>query len=326
MFVYTDDARAKYHEQSARLTLVGAGPGDPELITIKAIKAIKSADVILYDSLVNPRIFNLAFEDIDPYLRTKWIDSIDLAPEDIDPNQINAWLDEDSSDKYSQFIYKKAKLNPSRSNYQTDKIPELIFVGKRKGRESIAQEDINKMILEQLRLGKHVLRLKGGDPFIFARGVEEIEIAKIHGYDYSVIPGLTSGLAVPVAKGITLTLRGSSDSVTLVTGHQITDDKIENWARILDSGATVVVYMGLSNVVKIIDGLKTNTEASLTAIAIHNGTLEDEKVVVSSLDRLAQDMINEGIKSPAILIFGQHVSNSFQSESTKLFLTGANPN
>ena len=243
--------------KQALLSLVGAGPGDPELITLKALKELQRADIILYDSLVNPQIFNLAFEE----LKT---------------------------------------------------LPELMFVGKRKGHESIKQEEINKLILEQLRLGKHVLRLKGGDPFIFARGVEEIELAKNHGYDYKVIPGLTSGLAVPVARGITLTLRDSSDSVTLVTGHQPTSEQLESWARILDMGATVVVYMGLSNVVKIIDGLKENLDISLPVIAIHNGTLEDEKIVVSSLENLAQDMINSGIQSPALLIFGQHISNNLQ--------------
>lgn len=241
----------------ALLSLVGAGPGDPELITLKAIKELRQADIILYDSLVNPQIFNLAFEGLK-------------------------------------------------------KLPELMFVGKRKGHESISQDAINKLILDQLRLGKHVLRLKGGDPFIFARGVEEIEVAKNHGYSYNIVPGLTSGLAVPVARGITLTLRNSSDSVTLVTGHQPTTEQLENWARILDMGATIVIYMGLSNVVKIIEGLKENLDLTLPVIAIHNGTLEDEKVLVSTLGDLAQDMINSGIQSPAILIFGQHVSNSLQ--------------
>ncbi len=170
---------------------------------------------------------------------------------------------------------------------------------------------------------KHVLRLKGGDPFIFARGVEELAVAKKHGYDYKVIPGLTSGLAVPVARGISLTLRESSDSVTLVTGHNPTDDQIENWARILDGGATIVIYMGLSNVVKIIDGLKQNLDLSLPVIAIHNGTLDDEKIVASVLGSLTQDMINSGIQSPAILIFGQYISTSLQysdkSELRKLY-------
>ncbi len=258
----------------ALLSLVGAGPGDPELITVKAIKELRKADVILYDSLVNPQIFNLAFEGLE-------------------------------------------------------RLPELIFVGKRRGQNSISQEDINKLILEQLRLHKHVLRLKGGDPFIFARGVEELEVAKNHGYDYKVIPGLTSGLAVPVARGITLTLRDSSDSVTLVTGHQPDDEKLENWARILDTGATIVIYMGLSNVVKIIDGLKQNLDTDLPVIAIHNGTLDDEKIVVSTLEHLAQAMINSGIQSPAILIFGQHISNSLQypnrSDIRKLYLDDVEP-
>ncbi len=243
--------------RTALLSLVGAGPGDPELITIKALKELQRADIILYDSLVNQQIFQLAFQGLE-------------------------------------------------------KLPELIFVGKRKGHQSISQEEINALILEQLRLNKHVLRLKGGDPFIFARGVEELEVAKKHGYDYRVIPGLTSGLAIPVARGIALTLRDCSDSVTLVTGHQPNDEKISNWARILGTGATVVVYMGLSTVVKIIDGLKQYLDINLPVIAIHNGTLDDEKIVVSTLGNLAQDMINSGIQSPAILVFGKYINNNFR--------------
>lgn len=236
------------------LILVGAGPGDPELITIKGLKAIQSADIILYDSLVNPKIFDLAF--------------------------------------------------PGTS-------PELVFVGKRKGRESITQDDINTLILNNLRAGKTVARLKGGDPFIFARGVEELEIAKAHGYDYQIIPGLTSGLAVPVSKGITLTMRGLSDSVTLVTGHEINDLKINNWTNLLETGSTLVIYMGLSNLVKIIEGIKNKSKDKLTAIAICNGTLEEEKCVISDLENLAQDVINANIKSPTILIFGKYINGDF---------------
>lgn len=304
MFINTNDVDKMKRKTQALLSLAGAGPGDPELISIKALKAIQKADVVLYDSLVNPQVFNLAFENFDPYNQTKWIDSIDLAPDDFDSSVIYEWLNEQNQelDLLSPSNRREAK-QPSKSRY-----PELIFVGKRKGHKSVKQEDINNLILDRLKAGQHVLRLKGGDPFIFARGVEELEIAKDNGYDYQVIPGLTSGLAVPVSRAISLTRRGQSDSVTLVTGHEIDELKLETWARILDSGSTLIVYMGLSNVVQILRGLKKNLNIDMPALAIHNGTLENEKVVTSNLQSLAQDMINHGIKSPAILIFGKYIN------------------
>lgn len=309
---------------TALLTLVGAGPGDPELITVKALKEIKNADVILYDSLVNPRIFNLAFdEDIDVYNKTKWLDNINLAPDDFDASIIYQWFNE----RNKQIDFLNTSNRRVRKKVTKTKLPELIFVGKRKGHKSIKQEDINSLILDRLKAGQHVLRLKGGDPLIFARGVEELEVAKKHGYDYQVIPGLTSGLAAPVSRAIALTRRGQSDSVTLVTGHEINEEKLAIWARIIETGAALVVYMGLSNVVEILAGLKRELDLELPALAIHNGTLEDEKIVISTLQRLAQDMINHGIKSPAILVFGKFINTAlnFDTANELLKLTSSEP-
>lgn len=304
------------------LILVGAGPGDPELITLKGLKAIQEADIVLYDSLINPKIFNLAFPNFDLSDRIQWLDSINLAPDDFDPQTICTWHDDDESGSYSNYLHRK--LSRLESSYKLNQLPELVFVGKRRGHKSVSQDDINTLILKNLRAGKTVVRLKGGDPFIFARGVEELEIARLHNYDYKVIPGLTSGLAVPVSKGITLTMRGLSDSVTLVTGHEITDEKIATWTKTLETGATLIVYMGLSNVVKIIEGLKRNLDSDLTAIAVYNGTLEDERLLVSDLENLAQDMINAVIVSPAILIFGKHINNEFLNKDKISLLTRSN--
>ena len=243
----------------AKLSLVGAGPGDPELISLKAIKVLESADVILYDALVNPKIFDLF----------------------------------------------KSKA-------------ELIFVGKRKGKPSISQEQINELILNKLKQGQDVVRLKGGNPQVLARGIEEIELAQHYGFEYQVIPGLTSGLAIPSARAITLTRREQSDSVTLVTGHQINEKKLKLWTEIILSGGTLVVYMGLSNIVEIIAGFKQKIEPNLTAITIHNGSLEDEKLIISNLSNLAQDLIDNEIKPPALLIFGKHINTELVLEQIRV--------
>lgn len=234
---------------SAKLSLVGAGPGDPELITLKAIKVLEQADVILYDALVSPQIFNL--------IKNK---------------------------------------------------PELIYVGKRKGQHSHSQEQINQLILENLELGKHVVRLKGGDPLVFARGVEELELAAKYNYGIELIPGLTSGLALASLNNIPLTRREQSDEVILATGHQITDAKLKLWAEQLASGSSLIIYMGLSNVVQICENLQTKLGKNFPAIAICHGSLDDQKKLISNLSELAQRIIDHGLKSPTILLLGQHIS------------------
>ncbi len=239
------------------LILVGAGPGDPELITVKGLKAIRNADVILYDSLVNTKIFDLAFDDLTQR-------------------------------------------------------PEMIFVGKRRGLKENPQEKINDLILEKLNEGKNVLRLKGGDPFIFARGVEEVEHANQAGFKAEIIPGLSSGLSVPVASGTTLTLREKSDAVTLVTAHDFSYEKLQHWAEILRHGSTLVVYMGLFRVVEITDGLMKYLPANFPAIAIQDGSLESEKIIKSDLSSLAQALIDEAAKSPVILVFGAHIARELE--------------
>lgn len=234
----------------ARLILVGAGPGDPELITVKALEAIRQADYILYDSLVNLRILDLAGRDI----------------------------------------------NDER----------LIYVGKRRG-ESSKQGQINELILRLLQQNKVVLRLKGGDPFVFARGAEEIELAASQGFPYEIIPGLTSALGLASMHSISLTLREKSDSVTLVTGHEINPAKLDLWSQILKTGSTLVVYMGLGNVVELCQGLEENLAENIPAIAIASGGLMDEKIIYSDLKKLAQDIIDEQLASPTLLYFGKNI-------------------
>jgi uroporphyrin-III C-methyltransferase len=237
--------------KSSKLILVGAGPGDPELITIKGLKALKEADYILYDGLVNLMILDLAERDLND-----------------------------------------------------DKI---IFVGKKSG-ESYKQKQINELILKLLQQGNKVVRLKGGDPLVFGRASEEIEIAQQNGFSFEVIPGLTSAFGLASLHNISLTLRNKSDSVTLVTGHEINTKKLKLWAEIINSGATLVIYMGIGNIVKISQDISLDIDPKTPAVVIANGSLLDEKIILSSINNLAQDIINNNISSPALIYLGHNLN------------------
>ena len=232
-----------------RLTVVGAGPGDADLITLKAIKAIQSADVILFDALVNEELL--------------------------------------------QYASRKA---------------EKIFVGKRKGCYAYQQSQINELIVERaLRCG-HVVRLKGGDPFIFGRGAEELEYAKDYAIEVAVVPGISSSAAVPAYQGIPLTKRNASESFWVITGttksHKISVD-IALAAR---STATVVILMGmgkLSEIVKIF----TRLGKSETAVAvIQNGTRESEKIGIGTISTIEKIVEEKQLSTPAIIIIGEVVN------------------
>jgi uroporphyrin-III C-methyltransferase len=238
---------------AARLILIGAGPGDPELLTIKGFKALQLADVVLYDSLVNTKLFDLV--------------------------------------------------------YTKNKNPELIFVGKRKGLSNNPQEAINELILSKLKAGLTVVRLKGGDPLIFARGIEEIAIAHNNGYEYQIIPGLTSGLAAASLAGIALTLRDSCSAVHISTGHNINAKVIKSWKAIIDEGSSIIIYMGLSNIIEISRLLKIE---NLPVIVIANASQEEEKIIHASIETISQELINQQIKSPALIILGKHINQSFK--------------
>jgi uroporphyrin-III C-methyltransferase len=240
----------------SKLILIGAGPGDPELITIKAIKALGQADVILYDNLVNRRVFDLL-----------------------------------------------ADMNSGRN---PAKEPELIYSGKLKG-ESYKQDEINSMILKYLSQNKVVVRLKGGDPFVFARGVEELELACQAGYEVEVIPGLTSGLAVPVMNQITLTHRNKSDTIVFATGHEVNEEKFCLWINALEKGATLLLYMALGNIVEISEKLSPKLGDDFPVIAIENGSLIDQRIIEANLDSINQKLIDKSFKSPVMFVIGQHV-------------------
>ncbi len=233
-----------------KLTIVGAGPGDVDLITIKAIKVLKTADVVLYDALVN--------EELLEY------------------------------------------INPEA---------EQIFVGKRRGCYKYQQEQINELIVEKAKAHGHVVRLKGGDPFIFGRGAEEMEYASNFQMDTAIVPGISSSLAVPAYQNIPLTKRGSAESFWVITGttkeHVISTD-IELAAK---SNATVVVLMGMSKLPQIVKLFQAEGKNDLPVAIIQNGTRSNEKVGIGTVDTIENIVAENELKNPAIILLGEVVKH-----------------
>jgi len=231
--------------------LVGAGPGDVELLTLKAVRAIALADLILVDDLVNRDV-----------------------------------------------------LKFSKPHAQ------VIWVGKRGGCKSTAQESIERQMISFALSGLSVVRLKGGDPFIFGRGGEELKTLTAAGVEVSIIPGITAGIAVPSAVGIPLTHRDHSCSITFITGHRRAEGKAD-WQALAQSGGTLVIYMGMSNLEEIVEQLLlAGMPASTPAAAIQNGTLTDQKHVFTTLAQLTASVAKAGLESPSIIVIGTVVSTS----------------
>lgn len=228
-------------------TVIGAGPGDAELITLKAIKALQKADVVLYDALVN-------------------IELLAYAP--------NA---------------------------------ERIFVGKRKGCYAYQQEQINELIVQRASSGKHVVRLKGGDSFVFGRGAEEMEFAAEHGIEVTVVPGISSCLSVPAAQHIPVTKRGAAESFWVITGttkdHKLSGDI----ALAAKSNATIVILMGMSKLSEIVALFQAEGKSQLPVAIIENGTRENEKIGVGIIDTIELEVQKQELANPAIIIIGEVV-------------------
>ncbi|MDX2246394.1 MAG: uroporphyrinogen-III C-methyltransferase [Bacteroidia bacterium] len=230
------------------LTLVGAGPGDPELITLKGINALRSADVVLYDALVNPQILSHAPETA-----------------------------------------------------------VIRYVGKRAGNHSFPQEEINRMIVDYASTGAHVVRLKGGDPFVFGRGYEEVLAAQENQIAVNIVPGLSSSVAVPGSLGIPLTHRGVADSFWVLTGQTREDVFSRDLERAAGSSATVVILMGLAKLEQIATLFIQHGKADMPAMVIQSGSLPEEKRAVGTVQTLAQKAEKEGISSPALIVIGNVV-------------------
>ena len=234
----------------ARLTLIGAGPGDPDLITLKGLNALKKADVILYDALINTKLLEHA---------------------------------------------QGAKL---------------VFVGKRKGFHRYSQDEINKMIVEEAFEHGHVVRLKGGDPFVFGRGSEEIDYAENFGLPAHVIPGISSSIAVPSSIGIPLTKRGVSESFWVITGCNSDKQMSLDLSLAAQSSATVVILMGMHKLSQITAVYKGFHKGGTAAAVIQNGTLDNEKSAVGTIDNIEELVKDNNLGSPAIIVIGDVVSAS----------------
>jgi uroporphyrin-III C-methyltransferase len=233
-----------------KLTVVGAGPGDVDLITLKAIKVLKTADVVLYDALVN--------EDLLDFINT------------------NA---------------------------------ELIFVGKRRGCYKYQQEQINELIVERAKTHGHVVRLKGGDPFIFGRGAEEMEFAAAFNIETAMVPGISSSLAVPAYQNIPVTKRGSAESFWVITGttkeHKLSNDV----ALAAKSKATVVVLMGMGKLAEIVALFQKEGKNELPVAIIQDGTTSREKVGIGTVDTILNIVKENELSNPAIIVLGEVVKH-----------------
>ncbi len=236
--------------KTPKLTVVGAGPGDIDLITVKAIKVLKNADVVLYDALVNEELLSY--------------------------------------------------INPEA---------EQIFVGKRRGCYKYQQEQINDLIVARAKTHGHVVRLKGGDPFIFGRGAEEMEFAAGFGIETAMVPGISSSLGVPAYQNIPVTKRGSAESFWVITGttkeHKLSNDV----ALAAKSNATVVVLMGMGKLPEIIKLFQQENKNDLPVAIIQNGTRSNEKVGIGTVDTILDVVKAKELSNPAIIILGEVVKH-----------------
>lgn len=251
-----------------RVMLVGAGPGDVELLTLKAVRALGEADVALIDDLVNREIL--------------------------------------------QFLKAGARV---------------IEVGKRgwKGRcgRSTSQSFIERLMVRYAGRGLCVARVKGGDPFVFGRGGEEMAMLREAGIPVEVISGITSGIGVPAALGIPVTHRDFVRGVTLVTGHTRTDSP-PNWEALAASGTTLVIYMGIANLDSIVGGLLgAGMRASMPVAVIQDGTLSTQRALTTTLDAAVQDVQRAGLGSPAILVVGEVAGLAFGASMNEQHLQDA---
>jgi uroporphyrin-III C-methyltransferase len=237
-------------EPQPRLTVVGAGPGDPELITLKAIKAIASAQAVLYDALVD-----------------------------------------------------KSLLEHCSSTC------EQIYVGKKPG-ESHSQTKINSLIVEKAYALGHVVRLKGGDPFVFGRGQEEIAHARSFGLVTGYIPGISSSYAAPGAADIPLTVRGVNESFWVMTGTKSDGSLTEDLKLGLQSSATLVILMGMGQLAEISKLCQTYGKGEISAAIIQNGTMANQRIGISTATELEKLAKKEDLHNPAIIVIGEVVRHA----------------
>lgn len=234
-----------------KVTLVGAGPGDPDLITVKGINALGEADVVLYDALVNTQLL-----------------------------------------KYAPIASKK------------------IYVGKREGQHAFPQEQINTLLVDYAFTHGHVVRLKGGDSFVFGRGTEELEFVDRFNIETAVVPGISSAIGVPALQRIPVTHRGTTESFWVLTGRNSEGKLPVDFRLAAQSGATVVVLMGLAKLPEIVKVFQQYGKGSTPVAVIQDGSLPSENSAVGSVDTIVDAVRGEKIKSPAVIVIGEVVRKS----------------
>lgn len=240
------------NEFVGKVYLVGAGPGDPGLFTLKGKALLECADVVVYDALVSPAILGM--------------------------------------------------INP---------LAEKINAGKRRGKHSLVQEDTTQLLIEKARNNAIVVRLKGGDPFIFGRGGEEMEDLVAAGVSVEVVPGITSGIAAPAYAGIPLTHRDYSSSVTFVTGHEAAGKyrpKV-NWAAVAQGSETIAIYMGVHNLPYIVEQLcEAGLSADTPVALVRWGTRPEQEELIGTLATIVAQVETTGFSAPAIAVIGKVVN------------------
>lgn len=251
---------------NGKVYLVGAGPGDAELITLKGYQLICRADVILYDHLIPPELLKLA-----------------------KPNA------------------------------------QLISVGKSAGRHTIPQPEINKLLVEKAKQNNTIVRLKGGDPFLFGRGAEEAQACAEAGIDFELVPGITSAIAAPSYAGIPATHRDYASSIAIITGHRKDDQPIE-----IPKADTLIFLMGVANIQKIIQSvIDAGWPGNTKIVAIQNGTCYNQKVITGTLENFVETVRKENLKPPAVFIVGKvvelHETLNWFSEKPRVLVLGMHP-
>lgn len=231
-----------------RITLVGAGPGDAELISLKGVRILKSADVVLYDALVNNEL-------------------LDFAPEHA----------------------------------------MKVYVGKRSGDHSYSQQAVNKLMIDYALNYGHVVRLKGGDPFVFGRGFEELEMAASYSIPAEVVPGISSSISVPALLGIPVTHRGTSESFWVITGTTTSGAVSKDLYAAAKTDATVVVLMGVKKLKEIAAIFEAEGKGRLPVAVIQNGSMANEKVVVGTVATIVEAAADQKIGAPALIVIGEVV-------------------
>jgi uroporphyrin-III C-methyltransferase/precorrin-2 dehydrogenase/sirohydrochlorin ferrochelatase/uroporphyrin-III C-methyltransferase len=233
------------------VSLVGAGPGDAELMTVKAVRLLNQADVVVYDRLVSADILSLI------------------------PTGVSR-----------------------------------ISVGKEVGKHCVPQDEINEIIVNLANAGRKVVRLKGGDPYMFGRGGEEIQALNKHQIDFEVVPGITAASGCSAYSGIPLTHRGMSRRVQFITGHFNDNEPLDlNWKSIADPDSTLVIYMGVSNLPLAVHSLiDAGLPASTPAAAIQNGTTPSQQRLITTLGQINDAIRQQHMKAPVIIIIGEVVT------------------